>query len=54
MRKTVEEKTPKSIVKQAPSDNSFADQIRDLKSLLDDGLITPEEFDMKKRQILNV
>lgn len=30
------------------------DQIRKYKSLLDDGIITQEEFDMKKKQILGL
>lgn len=43
----------KSIEKDKPS-NDFADQIRSLKSLLDDGIITQEEFDAKKKQILGI
>ncbi len=31
-----------------------ADELRKLKSLLDDGIITPEEFDAKKKQILGL
>lgn len=33
---------------------STAEQIRELKGLLDDGLITQEEFDAKKKQILGI
>ena len=31
-----------------------ADELRKLKSLLDDGIITPEEFDAKKKQLLGL
>lgn len=34
--------------------NSNLDEIRKLKSLLDDGIITKEEFDIKKRQLLGI
>lgn len=54
MRKTAEVKSRKTTIQQPPSESSFADQIRDLKCLLDDGLITPEEYDMKKRQIMGI
>ena len=33
---------------------SSADEIRKYKSLLDDGIITPEEFNAKKKQILGI
>ena len=33
--------------------NSAADEIRKYKSLLDDGIITKEEFDLKKKQLLS-
>ena len=33
---------------------SVVDEIRGLKSLLDDGIITQEEFDKKKQQLLNI
>ena len=29
-----------------------ADEIRELKDLLDDGILTQEEFDAKKKQLL--
>jgi hypothetical protein len=38
----------------ANSGLSAADEIRQLKSLLDDGLITQEEFELKKRQLLGL
>lgn len=31
-----------------------ADEIRNLKGLLDDGILTQEEFDAKKKQLLNI
>lgn len=39
-----------------PSKNneSVADQIRSFKALLDDGIITQEEFDAKKKQLLGI
>lgn len=33
---------------------SIADEIRELKALLDDGILTQEEFDKKKAQLLNL
>lgn len=33
---------------------SSADEIRKFKTLLDDGIITPEEFDKKKKQLLGI
>ncbi len=38
----------------APAAPDIADQIRKLASLLSDGLLTQEEFDAKKAQILNL
>lgn len=35
-------------------DPGLAEQLRQLKSLLDDGIITQEEFDAKKRQLLGL
>lgn len=38
------------------SDNTktYIEELRTLKALLDDGIITQDEFDMKKKQILNI
>lgn len=36
----------------APAGPSGAERLRELKALLDDGLISPEEFEAKRRQIL--
>lgn len=37
-----------------PSDESNYDEIKKLKNLLDIGAITQEEFDEKKKQLLNL
>lgn len=34
--------------------SGYTDELRDLKKLLDDGIITKEEFDSKKKQILGL
>ena len=31
-----------------------ADKIRELKDLLDDGILTQDEFDAKKKQLLGI
>ena len=33
---------------------TYIDELRTLKTLLDDGIITQDEFDIKKKQILNI
>jgi len=43
---------PKPVVVQQAADP--ADQIRKLKGLLDDGIISQEEFDAKKKQLLGI
>lgn len=43
---------PRTITEKAPV--SPADEIRKYKSLLDDGIITQEEFDAKKHNLLNL
>ncbi len=45
---------PKPTVVQQVAAADPADQIRKLKGLLDDGIITQEEFDAKKKQILGI
>ena len=47
MKKKEEVVTPETSV-------SIPDEIRKYKSLLDDGIITQEEFDEKKKQLLNL
>ena len=37
-----------------PNANSASDEIRKFKNLLDEGIITQEEFDIKKKQLLNL
>ena len=39
---------------QSTAGGDTADELRKLKSLLDDGIITPEEFDAKKKQLLGL
>jgi hypothetical protein len=34
--------------------STVADEIRSLKALLDDGLLTPDEFNAKKKQLLGI
>lgn len=36
------------------SDESVPDQLRELKQLVDDGIITQDDFDAKKKQLLNL
>lgn len=43
-----------SRVESAQHSDDFNDQLRKLKSLLDDGVLTQEEFDTKKKQILGI
>gem|GEM_PF-6088090 len=38
----------------SPSSSNTADELRKFKSLLDDGIITQDEFDAKKKQLLNL
>ena len=38
--------------KETPT--SAADEIRELKSLFDEGILTQEEFEAKKKQLLNL
>ena len=37
-----------------PKSDSTADEIRKFKELLDDGIITQEEFNVKKKQLLGL
>ena len=46
------QKPKQAVVQQVSSDP--ADQIRKLKGLLDDGIITQDEFDAKKKQLLGI
>ena len=42
------------VVQQQNSTNSIADEIMKFKELLDQGIITQDEFDAKKKQLLNL
>jgi len=51
--KTIQKET--SSASAAPKEKDMydvADEIRELKDLLDDGILTQEEFDAKKKQLL--
>ena len=41
-------------LKRENSSESSADQIKKYKELLDDGIISQEEFDAKKKQLLGL
>lgn len=49
-----EANTAQSAGSDGPKVVSVVDEIRGLKGLLDDGIITQDEFDTKKRQLLNL
>jgi len=51
---TKKKEEPKKIKKSAETDKgNIVSQIKDLKELLDDGVITQDEFDKAKKKILN-
>ena len=51
---TKKKEEPKKIKKSAETDkDNIVSQIKDLKELLDDGVITQDEFDKAKKKILN-
>jgi hypothetical protein len=45
---------PKTTTAPPTSSVGVADEIRQLKSLLDDGILTQDEFDAKKKQLLGL
>ena len=47
-------KSTTSTTKQEKDMYDVADEIRELKDLLDDGILTQEEFDAKKKQLLGI
>ena len=51
-KKIIESKTP-NIIQSPVSTVSNADEIVKYKKLLDDGIITQEEFDQKKKELLS-
>ena len=48
------EKESKSDNDESSGSKSIPDEIREYKALLDDGIITEEEFDAKKKQLLDL
>ncbi len=51
-----ENNTPASVVKQEPTDSrkrSKADRLRELKELLNEGILTQEEYENEKKEILD-
>ncbi|EFB62842.1 hypothetical protein HMPREF9209_0311 [Lactobacillus gasseri 224-1] len=59
-QKALNNSNDQSFDESSPSDNQSSpaadplDEIKKLKGLLDMGAITPEEFDAKKKQLLNL
>ncbi len=47
-------KCPQSVEVSAPSNSANADELKKFKDLLDSGVITQEEFDAKKEQLLGL
>lgn len=54
INKMISESSIKNNINVPHSDPSADDEIKKYKSLLDDGVITQEEFDNKKKQLLNL
>lgn len=56
LRRILEEKDYEFVNRSKAFENNFssADEIRKFKSLLDDGIITVEEFEKKKKQLLSL
>jgi len=50
----VRSKIGKSTGSSAPSTTSAADELKKFKELLDEGILTQEEFDAKKKQLLGI
>jgi hypothetical protein len=48
------EEGSKAEQKQMPNETERAASIREYKKLMDDGIITAEEFEAKKKQLLNL
>ena len=53
-RQKVEKTATETTVNQTIVETSSADEIKKYKDLLDSGIITQEEFDEKKKQLLNL
>lgn len=54
MQRRFSEWQRKSAAPSATSNQTVADEIRSYKALLDEGIITQEEFDAKKKQLLGI
>ena len=50
---TTTPKTSKKVEKKESEDMDVVAQLKDLKKLLDDGVISKEEFEKAKKKILN-
>ena len=54
MKNTVSTNTPSAPSEQAPTEVNIADELRKFKHLQEEGLITAEDFEAKKKQLLGV
>ena len=52
--KAMAKTTSSPAAKQEKDMYDVADEIRELKDLLDDGILTQDEFDAKKKQLLGI
>ena len=53
-RKQTQQSAASQPAPAAPAPDSSLDSLRNLKALLDEGILTQEEFDAKKKQILGL
>jgi hypothetical protein len=53
-KKMIESASSETIISEVVSPSNVSEEIRKYKSLLDDGIITQEEFDQKKKQLLDL
>jgi len=51
-REQIERQRQAAVRAPATPARDVVQQLKDLKALLDDGVLTPEEFQMAKRQVL--
>lgn len=54
LQKVVDEQSEKTNIEKTENISSVADQIKKFKELADSGIITQEEFDAKKKQLLGL
>lgn len=52
--KILNRNTPQPQVQNIVQEKSAAEQVKEMKELLDMGILTEEEFDQKKRELLNL